>query len=505
MRVKFKIDPQSHDTNEMNVFISYRTCDWDSARTISNAFKERGFNVLLFEPLDSVVKKPEEDVRSMLRESLQKADYICIVNTFDSMSSEWIAFEFTVASRTLGRVILINTGAVVSGYETVEKLNEIGRHFMMNSLYVKHTTVQLEDFKKNNIDLLIKEMMNDPDWGWFDSENKYAFETFLPSRGLKSFSDLKKEARKLVLEDPQFKDHYIFEIIPFLIPMDSNTVLSTAPEDHFRSILLERGMLTLLDDFNSGKIFVSRVNYMSSSNSDQDRDIYVYVVREYKETDLGLDSFPDFISSPVKKYVSVLAQVNKIQVFEGHRDNIQCGDTWLNSGTYVDPRDAQEYRTVTVLGKTWFAENLRFKSEDSCYYENDTDNAKRYGRLYTWPDALRSVPPGWRLPTINEWGDLAIHFGGFSSNGGEEIGDANKSYEALIEGGSSGIDIILGGFRYYDGTFKYLNVDGYYWSITEYNGISVYVLYFLGGAEETTNGTAFKIAAHSARCIRDAS
>lgn len=162
----------------MNVFISYRTCDWDKARGIATAIEERGFNVRVFEPLDSVVKKPEEDVRSMLRESLQEADYICFVNTFEALSSEWIAYEFVVASRTLGRVIFINTGPPISGYESVENLNELGKSFAMNTLYVKHTTVQLEDLEGGNVDLLIKEMMNDPDCGWVDSGQQGTFEKF---------------------------------------------------------------------------------------------------------------------------------------------------------------------------------------------------------------------------------------------------------------------------------------------------------------------------------------
>ena len=117
--------------------------------------QKRGFNVSIFKPLNSVVAQPEEDVRNMLREALQEADYICFVNTFEALSSEWIAYEFVVASRTLGRVILINTGPAISGYESVEKLNELGRHFAMNMLYVKHTTVQLAKISKVRISIVL--------------------------------------------------------------------------------------------------------------------------------------------------------------------------------------------------------------------------------------------------------------------------------------------------------------------------------------------------------------
>lgn len=502
MRVRLNTSPQSHDISEMNVFISFRRCDWDKARTIARAIQERGFNVQVFEPLDSIVTQPEEDVRGMLREALQKADYICFVNTFDALSSEWIAYEFVVASRTLGRVTFINTGPAISGYESVQKLYELGKRFAMNLLHIKHTTAQLEDLETENIDRLITEMMNDPDCGWVDGRQQDASGRFPPSDGLKSESLLRKHARRLVLEDAQFNDHYIVEVIPFLLSR-SDHIPQMRPEDHFRSLLIERGMLTLLDDFDSGRVFVSRVEYVPSFESDQDCHMYVYVVREHKETQLG-GSLPDSITMSLRKLFSALKQTNKIQVFEGKRPATGTGDAWTGARTYTDPRDHQEYRTVIIEGKTWFAENLRFESRESCYYDNDADHAKKYGCLYTWSDAARSVPPGWRLPTFNEWSELAVHFGGFVNNLEGGVGDATKSFEALIEGGSSTLDIMLGGFRYYDGTFKYLSVDGYYWSITEYNQNSAYMLYFLGGDGKTVRGTAFKTAAHSVRCIRDA-
>ncbi len=63
-------------------------------------------------------------------------------------------------------------------------------------------------------------------------------------------------------------------------------------------------------------------------------------------------------------------------------------------------------------------------------------------------------------------------------------------------------NFVLGGYRTYWATFQYLDVDGYYWSSTENDPNSAYILYFLGGAERVESGYAFKIAGHSVRCIK---
>ena len=107
-------------------------------------------------------------------------------------------------------------------------------------------------------------MLNDPDCGWVDSGPHRTRRKFPPSDGLKSLSILKKTARRLVLEDAQFEGHYIVEIIPFLPSRDSDHILQMTPKAISISFT-ERGMLTVLDDFNSGRDFVSRVNYMIES------------------------------------------------------------------------------------------------------------------------------------------------------------------------------------------------------------------------------------------------
>lgn len=70
---------------------------------------------------------------------------------------------------------------------------------------------------------------------------------------------------------------------------------------------------------------------------------------------------------------------------------------------FTDPRDNETYSVVKIGAQIWMAENFRFASRDSFSINDNDDNDKFYGRLYTWEEAMELAPEGWHLPTIDDW------------------------------------------------------------------------------------------------------
>jgi len=124
---------------------------------------------------------------------------------------------------------------------------------------------------------------------------------------------------------------------------------------------------------------------------------------------------------------------------------------------------AMYYPKRMADGKEWTTHNLDVSSVPSYCYEDVELNCSRYGRLYTWESArraCRSLEDGWRLPTDNEWRQMAKHYGGVS----EDSDDRGKAaYRALFVGGSSGFNALLGGGRSDDGQYARLEAHAGRW------------------------------------------
>lgn len=156
-------------------------------------------------------------------------------------------------------------------------------------------------------------------------------------------------------------------------------------------------------------------------------------------------------------------------------------------------------------GKLWTTDNLNVETPDSYCYDDKAANCTRYGRLYTWAAAQRACPSlgaGWRLPTDDEWRRLATLFGGLR----EESADAGKSaYVALVIGGSSGFNAILGGNRNVnDSQYARLDAHGIYWTATETSPGHAWIYNFgKGGQSLNRHREGDPRMAVSVRCISD--
>ena len=159
----------------------------------------------------------------------------------------------------------------------------------------------------------------------------------------------------------------------------------------------------------------------------------------------------------------------------------------------TDTRDNQSYPVVIIGKQVWLGKNLNYNTNNSWCYLELPQACQRVGRLYTWEAAKNACPEGWHLPTDDEVQNLLKFYDG----------DGNKAYQALIEGGSSNFNALLGGYRSTDGSFLFLGALGLYWSATEADGGDAYYYYFFGDDQRLfrlDDGQGFGF---SVRCLQN--
>jgi uncharacterized protein (TIGR02145 family) len=123
-------------------------------------------------------------------------------------------------------------------------------------------------------------------------------------------------------------------------------------------------------------------------------------------------------------------------------------------------------------GKQWTTANLNLNTSPSYCYDDTETNCRRYGRLYTWESAERgcqSLGDGWRLPTDDEWRNMAKHYGGLGNDAADK---GRAAYTALLLGGTSGFNVVLGGNRSVDGQYARSEAHGFYWTASENDSAS---------------------------------
>ena len=162
------------------------------------------------------------------------------------------------------------------------------------------------------------------------------------------------------------------------------------------------------------------------------------------------------------------------------------------------------FSTRMADGKQWMAHNLNVEAVPS-YCDGDAErNCRQYGRLYTWESARRacqSLGDGWRLPTDDEWRQLAKRYGGIREDSND---NGNAAFHALLIAASSGFRALLGGGRSPDGQYARLDAHGFYWTASESDAAGAIFYNFAKGSLSFNRQTGGeKQSAFSVRCVRE--
>jgi uncharacterized protein (TIGR02145 family) len=201
----------------------------------------------------------------------------------------------------------------------------------------------------------------------------------------------------------------------------------------------------------------------------------------------------------------------------------------------VTDMDGNVYTTIHIGNQVWMAENLkvtRYRNGDPipkvtgqaewqntaggayCNYMNADSNATAFGHLYNWfavNDTRGIAPPGWHIPTDDEWFELQYFLGDYTVAGGKMKKAGTDYWFSPNTGGnnSSGFGGMPGGIREspgaYPNPFWGYRFFGFWWSATETPGNPLYASFRSLRHDSPFVGwtNTFKKDGLSVRCIKD--
>lgn len=207
-------------------------------------------------------------------------------------------------------------------------------------------------------------------------------------------------------------------------------------------------------------------------------------------------------------------QKNKIKITE-----IKIGEQiWMQKNLNVDTfrngdiiPEAKSYEEWESLGKNG--------SAAWCYYQNITENAEKYGKLYNWyavNDPRGLAPEGWYIPGDLEWNILINYLGVFEAGNKLKSISGWQPYGKRNSNGSneSGFFGLPGGFRRHKDRYGITHMDDYsgfeqegeigtWWSFNESSECCAWIrgIYQMNGGEIEWSSIS-KQDGRSVRCVR---
>jgi uncharacterized protein (TIGR02145 family) len=137
-----------------------------------------------------------------------------------------------------------------------------------------------------------------------------------------------------------------------------------------------------------------------------------------------------------------------------------------------------------------------------CYYDNNPENGKKYGKLYNWNavnDPRGLAPKGWHIPSEKEF-RILIEKGTKDGNAFKEVGQGSGNGSGTNKNGFSAR---LAGYRHFNGWFIDLGDCTHFWSSTEnrlHFAANLTLLNWDGYMSLYSDHVRF---GYSVRCIRD--
>lgn len=227
----------------------------------------------------------------------------------------------------------------------------------------------------------------------------------------------------------------------------------------------------------------------------------------------------DLITTPAAGLIIFNITTNSLQLYNG--------TGWVS---LITPSSTAVFLPTIVIGtQQWMNKNLDvafYRNGDPipqvtdpiqwenlttgawCYYNNDSTQGNKYGKLYNWHavnDPRGLAPQGWHIPSDAEWTALETTLGGSSVAGGKmkEAGTFNWLSPNTAGNNNSGFAGLPGGWRFHSGTFLLVTSDCFWWSATEIGVSLAWYRNLNYNSGIITRSTYVKEMGFYVRCLRD--
>lgn len=203
--------------------------------------------------------------------------------------------------------------------------------------------------------------------------------------------------------------------------------------------------------------------------------------------------------------------------------------------------EGKTYKTITIQGRTWFAENLdvgtMVQGQGSLSHQDDDNMVEKFcysdiaemcdsfGGLYEWTEAMalpiacnqtecmnsmqvphRGIcPEHWHIPSTAEMDSLISLLGGESIAGFYAKGKSGYSSwdEAWNSLGYSGFNVLPSGMRESSGSYVNSGKDAHFWTTEEFSSEDSRAYSVWNTSESFVNDLDYKTSGYSVRCVKD--
>lgn len=170
----------------------------------------------------------------------------------------------------------------------------------------------------------------------------------------------------------------------------------------------------------------------------------------------------------------------------------------LSSQAHAQVNATKPFKSVVIGNQEWMTLNWDYQTPKSFFYNNDSTIDSKYGRLYFYSNAVAAAPPGWHLPTLDEYWELINYLGGI-----------NKAAPLLMSTDTIGLNLLCGGYKSANisadnsDMFAFIDQYAFYWTATPDAEQTAYAIRITPNTGEIEINTYRRANGFSVRYVKD--